>query len=106
MNIDTSNIRTVKLQDDGYLLNGSMSVPNDEGNRDYQDIQEWVAEGNTPEPEFTQAEAADRAQLVINADARAYLSSTDLYAIRFQETGVAIPQEIEDARTAARLVVI
>ena len=47
-------INTVKIQGVGYLVNGSMSVPSSEGNRHYQGIQEWIAEGNTPEPEFTQ----------------------------------------------------
>jgi len=51
-----SEVTTVKLLNDdegnpfGYLLNGSMSVPMAEGNRHYRMIQEWIAEGNTPEP--------------------------------------------------------
>ena len=49
-------INTVKLQENGFLLNGTMSVPNSAENRHYQAIQEWIAEGNTPEPEFTQEE--------------------------------------------------
>ena len=43
-------IQTVKLQESGYLVNGNMSVPEAEGNRHYQAVQEWIAEGNTPEP--------------------------------------------------------
>ena len=100
------NIETVQLQGEGYLLNGNISVPNDEGNRDYQDIQEWIAEGNTPDPEFTQAEIDDSDQKIINVDSREYLSSTDWYVIRFQETAVAVPQEISDAREAARLAIV
>ena len=49
-------IETVKIQENGYLVNGSMSVPMAEGNRHHQEVLEWIAEGNTPEPEFTQAE--------------------------------------------------
>ena len=51
-----SEIQTVKLVNDhngeanGYLVNGSMSVPMAEGNRHYAMVQEWIAEGNTPEP--------------------------------------------------------
>ena len=37
-----------------------------------------------------------------NATARAYLSSTDWYIIRLQETGVAIPLEVSEARQIAR----
>ncbi len=31
----------------GYLMNGNKYVPLDPANRDYQEIQEWVAAGNT-----------------------------------------------------------
>ena len=55
-------INTVKINGDGLLINGSMSVPNDKRNSDYQAVQEWIAEGNTPEPEFTQAELDAQAE--------------------------------------------
>ena len=42
------NITTVKTQEYGYLVNGNMSVPNDPANSDYQDILDWINEGNTP----------------------------------------------------------
>lgn len=48
-------IETVKNMKDangtltGYFVNGTMSVPLDESNTDYQEVQEWVAKGNTPE---------------------------------------------------------
>jgi len=42
-------IETVKTQEYGYLVNGNMSVPNNPANRDYQDILDWINEGNTPE---------------------------------------------------------
>lgn len=41
-------------------------------------------------------------QAEVNAQARAYLDSTDWYVVRFAESGVAIPQDILDARQAAR----
>lgn len=43
-------IKTVKIQSGGYLLNGTISVPKDEINSDYQAILAWLAEGNIPEP--------------------------------------------------------
>ena len=70
-------IKSVKIQGEGYLLNGEMSVPKANGNREYELIKEWLSEGNTPEPEFTEAELA---QQVINAkiqEAKQYLQSTD-----------------------------
>ncbi len=32
----------------GYLLNGVYSVPLDPSNTEYQEIQEWIAEGGVP----------------------------------------------------------
>jgi len=41
-----------------------------------------------------------------NANALAYLSSTDWYAIREAETGVKMPENIKQARAAARASII
>jgi hypothetical protein len=48
------------------------------------------------------SQLAAQAQQQTNATARAYLASTDWYAIRLAETGVEIPEEILEARAAAR----
>ena len=53
-------IKLVKIQGNGYLLNGTMSVPAADGNREYELIKLWIAEGNTPEPEFTEAEIVEQ----------------------------------------------
>ena len=53
-------IETVKIQGQGYLLNGTMSVPKADGNRDYEEIKLWLSEGNVPEPEFTEEELAQQ----------------------------------------------
>ena len=100
------NIQTVKIQKEGYLVNGTMSVPSAEGNRHYQAVQEWIAEGNTPEPEFTQAELDQQAQDKINSESLAYLNSTDWYVIRSQETGDEIPSEILTLRAEARSAIV
>ena len=42
-------ITSVKLQDSSYLVNGSISVPEAEGNRHYQAVLDWINEGNLPE---------------------------------------------------------
>lgn len=99
-------IKIVKEQESGWLVNSNMSVPNTAGNRHAVDILEWIAEGNTPEPEFTQEELDSQAQQVINSESLAYLASTDWYVIRLQETGVVIPQDILDARAEARLAIV
>ena len=41
-------------------------------------------------------------QIVISAEARAYLNSTDWYVVRFAETGAEIPKDILVARQSAR----
>ena len=79
------NIETVKLQGEGYLVNGSMSVPKADGNRHYKLVQEWIAEGNTPEPEFTEAELAEQENQKKIAEAKAYLASTDWIVTKIAE---------------------
>lgn len=44
------NILSCKEIEGGWLVNGNMSVPNDPANMDCRAVQEWIAEGNTPEP--------------------------------------------------------
>jgi len=108
MENNTAWITSCKLQDSGYLVNGTMSVPNDPANRDCADVLTWIAEGNTPAPEFTDAEIAANAQQVINSEALAYLASTGWYVERLNDpsSGKAIPQDILDARAKARADVV
>ena len=87
-------------------LSDNASIPQAEGNRDYQDYLEWIAEGNTPAPEFTDAEIAANAQSLVNSDSLEYLKTTDWYVTRFTESGVAVPADVTQARTDARLAII
>lgn len=71
------------------------------------EVIQWLAEGNEPEPEFTEAELA---QQVINAkvqEARVYLISTGWYIERLNDpsSGKAIPQEVLDKRAEARVLI-
>jgi len=52
-------ITSVKIQGQGYLLNGTRSVPKANGNREYELIKGWLKD-NTPEPEFTEQEIANQ----------------------------------------------
>lgn len=70
-------IITVKLQQNGYLLNGTMSVPMANGNREYELIKEWLAEGNTPEPEFTEEELQAQELQKQVQEAKDFLDKTD-----------------------------
>lgn len=40
----------------GYKVDGNKIVPLDPRNKDYRKVQEWIAQGNTPEPAYTQEE--------------------------------------------------
>lgn len=52
-----NSIISVKVQGSGWLLNNVMHVPgNAPGNREYELIKQWLAEGNEPEAEFSAEE--------------------------------------------------
>ena len=103
---NTAWITSCKSQESGWLVNGTMSVPNDPANRHCADVLAWIAEGNTPAPEFTDAEIAANAQELTNATSRAYLASTDWYVTRRSDTGEAIPTDIDTARAEARAAIV
>ncbi|MDV7209889.1 hypothetical protein [Azotobacter beijerinckii] len=52
------------------------------------------------------AEAATAELGRINAAARAYLTSTDWYILRLQETGEPVPPDVLEQRAAARAQVV
>ena len=106
MENQTAWITSCKLQDSGWLVNGTMSVPNDPANRDCADVLQWIAEGNTPAPEFTDAEIAANAQSLVNSESLEYLKSTDWYITRHAETAVAVPADVTTARAAAREAIV
>ena len=98
----TAWITSCKTTGDSYLVNGNMSVPNDPANRHCADVLAWIALGNVPAPQFTDAEIAANAQAETNATSQAYLASTDWYITRNAESGVAVPDDVTTARAEAR----
>ena len=102
---NTAWITSCKLQESGWLVNGNMSVPNSRPNRHCADVLAWIAEGNVPAPEFTDAEIAANAQSLANSEALEYLKSTDWYVTRRSDTGVGIPADVTAARVEARLAI-
>ena len=106
MENNTAWITSCKLQTSGWLVNGTMSVPNSRPNRHCADVLAWIAEGNTPAPEFTDAEIAANAQSSINSESLEYLKSTDWYITRHAETAVAVPADVTTARAAAREAIV
>jgi len=84
-------IETVKLHENGgYLINGTMSVPNDPANSDYQSILDWINEGNTPT-------GAD----IIEPDYIALRTGSDGYASTGEQLGM-----IADGTQAAHVAEI
>lgn len=67
-----------------------------------------IASGNDGRPALQDPPppTAEQLQAQINAEARAYLASTDWYILRFQETGQDIPADILAERAAARARVV
>lgn len=75
-------IKTVKIQGQGYLLNNTMSVPKADGNREYELIKKWLSEDNTPEPEFTEEELNEQRIQAIKSKASELITSK--YSIVWQ----------------------
>lgn len=75
-------IETVKLQENSYLVNGTMSVPNDPDNKDYQLILDWVNEGNTP----TGPDVIEPDYVALRTGADGYASTGDQLGMQFDGT--------------------
>lgn len=85
-----------KLTENGVLLikdGVQLSIPNAEGNRHWREYQEWLAEGNTPEPQYTAKELADKQKAEAVANARKYLEDTDYIVLKLAEA-MALGQDI------------
>lgn len=80
--MELNEIKKVKIQGQGYLVNDEMSVPKADGNRHYEMLKVWLEEGNVPEPEFT-AEQLD-AQRISQIKAKASELITAKYSIIWQ----------------------
>ena len=84
-------IQTVKISGQGYLLNGIMSVPKADGNKEYELIKQWLADGNTPEPEFTEKEIEAQRIQAIKSKASELITSKypDYKQLNIMRTGGA-----------------
>lgn len=74
-----NEIQAVKIQGNGWLLNNVMHVPgNAPGNSEYELIKQWLLEGNTPEPEFTDEELLKQKQDKFRAERNLLLDKADI----------------------------
>ena len=97
-------IKSVKIQGNGYLLNGTMSVPKADGNKEYELVKQWISEGNIPEPEFTEEELQITSINKQIQEAKTYLASTDFYMTvdKYAELDEARKVELTTKRAEAR----
>jgi hypothetical protein len=62
-----------------------MSVPDAPGNKEREAILKWIAEGNTPEPQFTDEELAANQKAKAVSDAKSLLASTDWIMTKYTD---------------------
>jgi len=67
----------------GYLVNGTTFFP--KGNCEF--IKQWIAQGNTPEPEFTEEELLKQKQDEFRADRNALLDKVDKVINKAEDLG-------------------
>ena len=76
----TAWITTCKINSSGWTVNGNTSVPNDPANTDCKDVLAWIEEGNTPTPEFTDAEITSKALDLLRSTRNSLIAATDWWA--------------------------
>ncbi|MCI4436954.1 MAG: hypothetical protein JHC33_09130 [Ignisphaera sp.] len=94
-------ITSVKIQQNGWLLNSTMSVPNVAGNREREAILDWIAEGNTPEPQYTDAELLAQSQQVAK---QARLQSLDYIKVTTASGKVFDGRDIDQERMVSLIL--
>lgn len=95
-------IETVKQTQSGFLVNGTLHVPNDSLNPDFREVQSWIDEGGEITPEFTDEEILGAAKEERISSRLLYLSSTDWMAAAFVKYGRQIEDGIKEKCQLAR----
>ena len=88
------------------LVDGAY-IPFADGNRDYEEYKQWIAEGNEPKPEFTEEELAKQESDRQIAESKTYLADTDFYMTvdKYAELDEARKVELTTKRAEAREVI-
>lgn len=79
----TVKIQTYNGEFVGYLVNGDMFVPKE----NCELIKQWIAEGNIPEPEFTEEELLKQEQEEFRADRNILLDKVDKAINKAEDLG-------------------
>lgn len=89
-----------KIINDGWLdTENNMYIPNAPGNRNYQEVQEWIASGNTPDPQYTEQELSDMAWDSLRNQRDLLLKETDFMMTQDYYYSVLTAQEQTDVTT-------
>ena len=89
---NTAWIISCKSQESGWLVNGTMSVPNEPANRHYQEILDWINAGNLPEgPDVVEPD-----YVALRTGADGYASTGDQLGMIADGTQVT---HVEDVKT-------
>ena len=67
-------IQTYNGEFSGYLVNGNTFFPKE----NWEQIKQWIAQGNTPEPEFTEEELLKQKQDEFRANRNTLLKEVDI----------------------------
>lgn len=70
-------------------------IPNAPGNRDWQDYLEWVADGNTADPEFTPEEIEANDWASIRYDRNLELLESDIYCLQDRWAGLSSREQTD-----------
>lgn len=69
------NYKLIGINSVKRLVDGAC-IPFADGNRDYEEYKQWISEGNTPEPEFTEEELMIKEINSQIQEAKVYLTDT------------------------------
>jgi len=93
-------IISVKLQESGYRMvtaEGTLSVPEAPGNRHYEAVQAWIAEGNTPDPQYTDEEVlANATKNALSRIKAGFINAMENGTLQSETLGI----EIDNRRSA------
>lgn len=64
------------------------TIPFANGNRDYEEYKLWLEEGNTPEPEFTDAELLIQSQNKFRSERDSLLTKVDIEINKAEDNGL------------------